>query len=110
MYISKRPRLGSSITYSPAQKMRYWSINNMTAILYSALLVLAWLGLVYFGCVFYVWFGTHLSEWWEEGEILASEVYYYKTTSYIKLFGAIGIVFFTFRNTRRGDRRRRSNK
>lgn len=102
MYMSKRSRLGSSITMSPAQKLRDWSIHNMTSLLFAAILGVAWYVLVYFGCSLTLFLGSEVGDIWpKDGTVTAGMLYDTPGAEAAKIGGLVGLVIYILRKARR---------
>ena len=102
MYISKRSRLGSSITQSPAQKLADWSLHNITSLMFATLIAGAWYLLVYFGCSLTLFLGSQVGDIWDkEGDMTAGILYANPITEGIKIAGLFIIIISVIRKAKR---------
>lgn len=92
----RRKRLGTTYTKSPAQETKAWTAANLNKIVFSIIISLCWLGILYIGIKIVIFLAVNVGEVWED--INAGDVYAGPYGMFFKIVGIVGILFYVFKD------------
>lgn len=93
----KRRKIGTVYVHSPSQLMRSWFIANFSKILFSILLCIAYLFVLYVFVGIVKFLGSEMASMWEK-ETPVMALYNSPYCLPVKIGGMIGVFLYVFRD------------
>ncbi|OGV49990.1 MAG: hypothetical protein A2X49_04740 [Lentisphaerae bacterium GWF2_52_8] len=99
MIVFQRRKLGTVYTKSPAQNLSKFMADNMSKVVFSIFMCIAWLAVLYVlvGVVNFV--GGQVGDAWER-DLPTANIYNHPYCFPIKVIGIICVIFYVFRDKR----------
>jgi len=93
----KRKKLGSTYTRSPAQNVQESFQNNLSKILFTILICVLYMGVLYMFVGIVKFLGSEITSVWEK-DMPVSQLYNSPACLPFKIGGIIGIIIYVFRD------------
>ncbi len=90
----RRQRLGTTYTKSPADNTRAWVAANLNKIVFSIILCLCYMGILFIAIKIVIFLAVHVGQVWEDVD--AGDVYTGPYGIFLKIIGVIAIIFYVF--------------
>jgi len=90
----RRKKLGTTFTKAPVDKTKLWMMANLNKIVFSVIMSIVYLGLLYLGIKIVLFLAFNVAEMWEDLD--AYEIYTGPYGILLKILGIASIIYYVF--------------
>ena len=90
----RRQKVGTTFTKAPVDKTKLWIMANLNKIVFSAIISVIYIGLLYLGIKITLFLAINVAEMWED--IDAYEIFTGPYGILFKIVGIIAIIYYVF--------------
>ncbi|MBN1864737.1 MAG: hypothetical protein JW808_07545 [Victivallales bacterium] len=92
----RRQRLGTTYTKSPADNTRMWIVVNLNKIVFSVIICLCYMLLLFIAIKIVIFLAVNVGEVWSEVD--AGDIYAGPYGIFFKIIGIVSIIFYVFKD------------
>jgi hypothetical protein len=90
----RRKRVGTTYTKAPVDKTKMWFVANLNKVVFSIIISILYLGLLYLGIKIVLFLAVNVAEMWEDLD--AYEIYTGPYGILLKILGISAIMYYVF--------------
>ena len=90
----RRKKVGTTFTKAPVDNTKMWFIANLNKVVFSVVISILYLGLLYLGIKIVLFLAVNVAEMWED--IDAYEIYTGPYGILLKILGIVSIIYYVF--------------